>query len=25
MHPFMTSCQIPKFLPQSLLAVPPSE
>jgi|TARA_B100000780_G_C21008475_1_gene403736 polo-like kinase 1 len=24
MHPFMTNCQIPKFLPQSLLACPPS-
>jgi polo-like kinase 1 len=24
MHPFMTNCQIPKTLPQSLLACPPS-
>ena len=24
MHPFMTNCQIPKLLPQSLLACPPS-
>jgi len=23
-HPFMTNCQIPKLLPQSLLACPPS-